>query len=67
MPYWDWFSLFNTSSRDKYTVKELQRLQGILLRQVTCPGTCSVEEYTEALRAIAEIVVWYEASLLLSL
>lgn len=57
MPHhWDWLSIFTPSSRDKFTVKELQRLQGVLLGQVTCPG----EEYTEALRAVAEIVIWYD-------
>lgn len=57
MPHhWNWLSMFTPSPRDKFTVKELQRLHGVLLGQVTCPG----EEYTEALRAVAEIVIWYD-------
>ncbi len=60
MPHWDWLSIFRSSPRDKFTVKELQRLHGILLHQVTSPGTGTTEEYTEALRAMAEIVIWYD-------
>ena len=59
MPHWDWLSVFVPSARDKFTVKELQRLHRILLRQVTCPGAGSAEEYVEALRSMAELVIWY--------
>lgn len=61
MPPWDWLSFFTPSWRDKFTVKELRRLHLVLLRQVAGGKSGSTpEEYVEALRSVAEIVIWYD-------
>lgn len=65
MPHW--FSIFTSSRVEKFTVRELQRLHDVLLRSsgqgsgsgFSATMEKSSEEYVEALRATAEIVIWY--------
>lgn len=53
------YSIF--SAREKFSVAELRRLHGILLKPLNKFDVSSRTEYIEALRSIAEIIIWYES------
>lgn len=68
MPLRDLGSIFTTifsPSRDKFSVGELRRLHKVLLRFSSATASSGAQqddarlEYIEALRAVAEIVIWY--------